>query len=132
MQVPCPKCYGIRRFETLRHVADGVCFRCNGAGVVELTIAECAHREATRRAFREVEIQIDGRAFVACISADKCGGFVVELARKGSNGMSGGRLFLDGNAARAGRVVVEYPSCGIEDLGVDAVRAALQNVIKRA
>lgn len=32
----CPKCHGAKRFPTLAHVADGVCFRCAGAGVVDV------------------------------------------------------------------------------------------------
>jgi len=35
----CPKCLGARHFDTLRHVEQGVCFRCNGRGTVEIRTA---------------------------------------------------------------------------------------------
>lgn len=33
--IPCPKCYGAKVFQPFAHIADGVCFRCGGAGVVD-------------------------------------------------------------------------------------------------
>ena len=32
---PCPKCFGGRTFAVWSHYAGGLCFRCNGAGVVD-------------------------------------------------------------------------------------------------
>lgn len=36
-QVPCPKCYGARRFAPFAHIEGGLCFRCGGAGTVDET-----------------------------------------------------------------------------------------------
>lgn len=33
--IVCPKCYGSKVFRSFSHIADGVCFRCGGAGVVD-------------------------------------------------------------------------------------------------
>ena len=33
--VTCPKCFGGRSFAVWSHYAGGMCFRCNGAGVVD-------------------------------------------------------------------------------------------------
>ena len=33
--VTCPKCFGGRSFAVWSHYAGGLCFRCNGAGVVD-------------------------------------------------------------------------------------------------
>jgi len=51
--VECPKCYGTGTFRHLRHVADGVCFVCNGAKVVTAAQANAwlaSQMKADRRA----------------------------------------------------------------------------------
>ena len=50
----CPKCIGKKYFPTFAHVANGVCFLCNGAGVIDVanlppireTLSEEFHKKA--------------------------------------------------------------------------------------
>lgn len=30
----CNRCYGAGRFEHMKHVSNGICYKCNGAGVI--------------------------------------------------------------------------------------------------
>jgi hypothetical protein len=44
--VTCPKCFGGRTFAVWSHYAGGLCFRCNGAGVVDAS-AQTASTDST-------------------------------------------------------------------------------------
>ena len=53
-KIECPKCCGRRHMEEVSHIASGVCFRCGGAGVVEIRYTEQQAAEiADQRALTE-------------------------------------------------------------------------------
>lgn len=46
--IECPKCCGRKHMEEVAHVANGVCFRCGGAGVAEVKIGSTEAIDAER------------------------------------------------------------------------------------
>lgn len=50
--IECPRCGGSGRFNCYAHVEGGVCFQCNGAGVVKAPRKPSA-KEMARRAAKE-------------------------------------------------------------------------------
>lgn len=45
----CPKCDGNKTINAFNHYANGICFRCNGAGVVKLPLKELKAREVAKQ-----------------------------------------------------------------------------------
>ena len=52
--VECPKCLGTKTFRTWSHIANGVCFFCYGAGVVDMAKAESLNPSKMGTGFADV------------------------------------------------------------------------------
>jgi hypothetical protein len=63
--IPCPKCFGGRSFAVWSHYAGGMCFRCNGAGVVDASAQTLAQSSIKAPACREVILADLGRAYIS-------------------------------------------------------------------
>ena len=38
VQVVCPRCWGVKRFEVWSHIEKGLCFRCAGHGTIDYLV----------------------------------------------------------------------------------------------
>lgn len=87
--IPCPKCFGGRSFAVWSHYAGGMCFRCNGAGVVDASAQTSAQSSIKAPACREVMLSGLGRAYISRDAA----GFKADIGLAGAwFSVKGGRI----------------------------------------
>ena len=87
--VTCPKCFGGRTFAVWSHYAGGLCFRCNGAGVVDASTLPAAQSSIKAPACREVMLSGLGRAYISRDGA----GFKADIGLAGAwFSVKGGRI----------------------------------------
>lgn len=87
--IPCPKCFGGRTFAVWSHYAGGLCFRCNGAGVVDASAQTSAQSSIKAPACREVMLSGLGRAYISRDGA----GFKADIGLAGAwFAVKGGRI----------------------------------------
>ena len=65
----CGKCKGTGRLSEYAHIAEGVCFRCQGSGKVAAPSAAAVARNATREAAEIARREAHRAAFQAKIDA---------------------------------------------------------------
>ena len=111
---PCPKCFGGRTFAVWSHYAGGMCFRCNGAGVVDASTLPAAQSSIKAPACREVTLAGLGKAYISRDAA----GFRADI------GLAGAWFRVKG-----GRIADLVVSDGLRGQRA-AVQAALQAALR--